>query len=87
MACELLESGFTFLYVNKSNCLKRVFFSIATNALNCCLFGNGFFFGGGREFSQDAVVTASIFHARLYGLIIFVEVGLHELPLNVYVDL
>ena len=24
MACELLESGFTFLYVNKSNCLKKL---------------------------------------------------------------
>ena len=46
MACELLESGFTFLYVNKSNCLKkkRVFFSLATNALNVvCL---GLFLGG-----------------------------------------
>lgn len=74
MACELLESGFTFLYVNKSNCLKkRVFFSIATNALNCCLFGIVFFGGEGREFSEDAVETASIFHVRLLGLITFVE--------------
>lgn len=42
---------------------------------------------GGEEFSRDAVVTASIFHGRGSGLIIFVEVGLYEFPLHVYVDL
>lgn len=55
MACELLEFGFTFLYVNKSNCLreKEVFFSIATNALNCrlglVLFLFFFVWGGGKR--------------------------------------
>lgn len=33
------------------------------------------------------LVSASVFHGRGFGLIIFVEVGLYEFPLHVYVDL